>query len=450
MALRSFIKLLLCLLVSVLVWFQFPDTPQLQTGLSLLTLFALLWLSETFHITITALMIPVAAVLSGVFDVKEALVNFAHPVIFLFLGGFALAAAMRKQGLDRRVAGVLLHLARGNGLRSAVYLFIATALLSMWISNTATTAMMLPLALGLLADTDYKEAPRDYWFVLLGVAYSANLGGIGTVLGSPPNAIAAASVGLDFFDWLKLGLPFVMVSFPLMLLSLWLLFRPKLESLSQVRMETSTQLTTQQKLTLLLFLSCVVLWISSTKLAALLGIAGHQDSLIALVAIFAIGALRLAEWKDIQQTADWGVLLLFGGGLTLSAMMKATGASVFIGQLIGVVMATSPLLLALLVVAAMIVLLTEFTSNTASAALLIPVFAGVSASLGWPEEVLAVTIAIGASCAFMMPVATPPNAIVYGSGQVPQSRMMRAGLLLNVLMISLLTAWGWWLISRLA
>lgn len=444
---KAVLKLLFCLLPTLLVWLSFGETPDLRVGLSFLTLFALLWLSETFHITITALLIPVAAVLSGVFSVEESLESFSHPVIFLFLGGFALAAAMRKQGLDRRVAAVLLVMARGNGLRSALLLFVATALLSMWISNTATAAMMLPMALGLLADTEYDEAPRDYWFVLLGVAYSANIGGIGTLLGSPPNAIAAASLGMEFVDWLKLGLPFVLIAFPIMLFVLWWLLRPKLKGVKPVPIEKGAPLNGSQKATLVVFLACVVLWISSASLASVLGIDGHQDTLIALIAVFAIGALRLAHWRDIQQTADWGVLLLFGGGLTLSAVMKATGASVYIGQVIGVLMATSPLLLALLAVTTMIVLLTEFSSNTASAALLIPIFAGVSASLGWPEEVLAVILAMGASCAFMMPVATPPNAIVFGSGKVPQSQMMLAGVFLNIAMIGLLICGAWWFLS---
>ena len=433
------ITLLLVFIISLAFYWGLDLALPLRTGLAILTLIALLWLTETFHITITALLVPVLAVLGGIFSVTEALQNFANPIIFLFLGGFALAAALHEQGLDQRIAAMVLRLAKGRMNIAALLIFAATAFVSMWISNTATAAMMLPLALGLLARQPYQQHRNNYWFMLLGIAYSANIGGIGTLVGSPPNAIAAAAMELSFVDWLSFGIPTVVVMFPVVLLALWLVFRPDLSH--RFEAETCEQpLTQQQWLTLGVFLLTVLLWLLSRPLSGWLGIDTGFDSLVAILAIVLIAALRLADWKAIQHSADWGVLLLFGGGLTLSALLQVTGTSVFLAQsIIGLLEGVSPILF-LLAVTAFVILLTEIASNTASSALLIPIFISIAEAMGLSPVVMASVIAVTASCAFMLPVATPPNAIVFGSGYVPQRVMMRAGVLLNLSMTLLIAA----------
>lgn len=436
---KTVYTLLLAIGLAALI-FMFSEQPYaLRMGLSILTLIAVLWMTETFHVSITALLVPLLAVLSGIFDIKQALSQFAHPVIILFLGGFALATALHRQKLDQRIANSILRLARGRALIAAIMIFVATAFISMWISNTATAAMMLPLALGLLTQLDYDKHRHSYWFVLLGIAYSANIGGIGTLVGSPPNAIAAANTGISFLQWLKFGLPAVLLMFPLAMTVLYWRFRPQLDFCFDMQ-SSPEPLTGQQKLTLLVFVITVCGWLFSKYLSAWLGVEGDFDALVSLFAIVLLATLRLIRWQDLQTQTDWGVLILFGGGLTLSAILQTTGSSAFLGQLMLEGLQQAPLWIFLLVLTAFVVMLTEIASNTASSALLIPIFIGVAQHFEISPQLIAVLIAIAASCAFMLPVATPPNAIVYGSGLVPQQQMMRVGMMLNLLMTLLITA----------
>lgn len=430
------IKLVVAILLSGVTYWMCRDNPELGVGLSIVVLIATLWVTETFHITFTALLIPVLTVLTGIFTVTEAFREFANPIIFLFLGGFALAAVMRKQEIDKRLACGLIRLAGGRRDLAILLLFVGTAFLSMWISNTATAAMILPLALGLLANRPYENNKRLYWFVLLGVAYSANIGGIGTIVGSPPNAIAAANADIDFLQWMSIGVPAVMIMLPLMLWLLWFSLRPAIDQTPVPQVEQQP-LNREQMMTLAVFALTVLLWLLSKPICLLLDIGGGFDAIVAINALLLIGVLRLASWKDIESGADWGVLLLFGGGLTLSAMMQATGASHYLAEQVVTISDGMPLIVFLLMSAALIIFLTEITSNTASSALLIPIFISIAQAMSLPPMIFAMLIAVGASCAFMLPVATPPNAIIFGSGYVPQRQMMRAGLKLNLVMILL-------------
>lgn len=442
---RRLWTLLLALAVGAFIYGGLGLEPQLRIGLAILATITTLWVTETFHITITALLIPLLTVLSGAFSVAEALANFAHPVIFLFLGGFALAAALKRQGLDIRLALLVMRLARGRIALAVILLFAATAFTSMWISNTATSAMMLPLGLGLLGGAQYSEHKRSYWFVLLGIAYSANIGGIGTLVGSPPNAIAAAAVGIDFVGWLAIGLPTVVVMFPLVIAVLWWVFRPQLDALSEYRAEV-TPLQREQWLTLLIFAVTVLLWLLSKPLSGLLHINSGFDSVVAVAAMIALAGVRVVSWQEIERSADWGVLLLFGGGLTLSALLKTTGSSLYLAQSITSLLQGAPLILLLLAITAFVVLLTEVASNTASSALLVPIFVSIAGAMGLSPVIMAAMIAVSASCAFMLPVATPPNAIVFGTGYIPQQQMMRVGMVLNMVMTLLIATVVWLLL----
>ncbi|GAB1460152.1 DASS family sodium-coupled anion symporter [Thauera sp.] len=393
-------------------------------GLALLATIAWLWLTEALHVSVTALLVPLLAAASGVLAFPEALLQFADPVVFLFLGGFALAAGLQRQGLDRWMAGQVLRRAGASFGRAVRWLFWLTAFLSMWISNTATAAMMLPLALGLLAPLPLDEHRRTWMYVLLGVAFSANIGGIGTLVGSPPNAIAAAAVGMGFAEWMSWGLPLVLVMMPLMEIGLRLVLRPRLDVMVTPPPAPGGWTTAQQKM-LALFGFTVLLWVFGAPLGAVLGFAQGYDAAVALLALVLLHGLRLAGWQDVERSTEWGVLLLFGGGLTLSKALAASGAAAWLATQLGGPLAALPAWVCIALMVLFALLLTEVTSNTASAALLIPLFLGLAPHV--ERAPLAVLVAVGTSCAFMLPVATPPNAIVFGSGHVPQRMMILGG-----------------------
>ena len=435
----SLLRMLACLAVSALVYRSAPQPDALRTGLALFVLIGGLWLTQALHLSVTALLVPLLAVLSGLMDLRTGLASFAHPIIFLFLGGFALAAALQQHGLDRALALAVLRLAAGRRNAAVALLFALTALLSMWISNTAAAAMMLPLALGLLREED---GPPERAFVLLGVAYSASIGGIGTLVGSPPNAIAAAQAGIGFAEWMRVGVPLVLLLLPMMAGTLFLVLRPGLggQDLPPATSTPATRWTRERRITLAVFGVTAAGWIGAAPLGRLLGITADVDSAVALAAIVALVASGAVRWPDIEARTQWGVLLLFGGGLALSEVMAVSGASRFMAGALTGALQDAPTVLMLLGVVAFVVFLTELVSNTASAALLVPIFMGVATALGLPPPLFAAAIAVSASCAFMLPVATPPNAIVYATEQVPQATMMRCGLVLNAVCIVAITA----------
>jgi len=379
-------KGLLTTIISAVVCFGIyhilPYGTDANKGIALLIFVAALWFTEAVHITVTALMVPILAVVLGFpdMDIKKAMAGFADPTIYIFFGGFALATALHMQRLDRKIAVSLLRLSRGNMKVAVLMLFAVTAFLSMWISNTATAAMMLPLAMGMMSHLDQEKERKTYVFVLLGIAYCASIGGLGTVVGSPPNMIAAKALNLDFVGWMKLGLPMLLLILPLMLFSMYVILKPNLNERVEVKAE-SIPWTLHRVIALLIFLAAAVAWVFSSKI------------------------------KEVATTFT----------------------------------AAHPLLV-IFVVATFIIFLTEFTSNTASAALLVPIFASIATQMGLPEQVLVFVIGIGASCAFMLPVATPPNAIVFGTGLIKQREMMNVGLLLNVLCIVLVALWAYFIL----
>jgi len=427
--------ILLSGLISIGIYMFLPADKNVLKGLAILFFLGTLWITVSLRITVTALLVPVVAVMIGIFNVKDALSYFAHPIIFLFLGGFALAAALHKYNLDELFAGYIMKAGGSRMIFSVLSLFVATALISMWISNTATTAIMLPVALGLISKLKERSHTTEV-FILLGVAYSANIGGIGTIIGSPPNAITAANLGLSFTDWLEFGIPFMLILLPIMMIVLYVMLRPKFPEIAAISRITTQDVFSNKKsyIVCAIFAFTVILWLLSKPISTWVGIENGFDSIIAVFAIVLLALFRTMKWKEIENFADWGVLLLFGGGLALSGVLSETGASAYLAKLVETHLASyGPFLLVLGSVTLMI-FLTEVASNTASAAILVPIFLVLGQEIGHdsPYE-LAITVGIAASCAFMLPVATPPNALVFGTERIKLREMMRVGFVLNII-----------------
>ena len=459
-------------------------------------LMATWWMTEALPLAATALL-PIAllpALTDGV-AVPDATAPYADPIVFLFLGGFLIAIAMQKWDLHRRIALLTLRRVGTHPRRIILGMMIATAFLSMWVSNTATTLMMLPIALSVLAlvvensvgsgqSTDEAELaerlggreslheviddPDVRLFgvaLLLSVAWAASIGGLGTLLGSPPNAIVAGYLATEldrdigFAEWMMLGLPLVVVFLTLAwLLVTRVIFRFRLDSIPGGRELIDSQIddlgpaSQGEKVVLAVFATAAFFWVVPGVLASIgdLGerapwLDGFDDTAIAITAglvMFLIpgddrGRMTL-EWHDAERGLPWGVLLLFGGGLSLAGAVAATGLDAWFGEQVGALGAL-PIVLLLAAVVTLVLLLTEVTSNTATAATFIPVLGGVAAGLGVDPVTLLIPAALAATCAFMLPVGTPPNAIVFGTGAVRIADMARGGAVLNVLGVVLIT-----------
>ncbi|WP_270991027.1 SLC13 family permease [Campylobacter upsaliensis] len=431
-----------------------PFETKANQGLAILAFIAVLWLSEALHVTITAILIPILAVILGIMPTATALKNIADPNIFLFFGAFALAATMHFQELDKIISQRILSLTKGNFALIVFSMFFVSAFLSMWISNTATTAMMVSLAFFILSQLDYEENKNTYVFVLLGIAFSANIGGIGTLVGTPPNAIVATNLDITFTEWLKYGIPVVLILLPLAILILYIILKPNLKFQIDMNLEKEIPMDTQKYITLILFILIINCWVFGSyinpfisKLLKLEEEIAYFDSLISLLGIVLLCAFRTVSWRKVQEGTDWGLLILFGSGILLSIILKDSGASQIISQYFLNLLVDSNLFLIVLLISLFIIFLTEFTSNIAVAALFVPLFISVADSLGMLPLGLALIIGIGASCAFMLPVATPPNAIVFGTGYIKQSQMVRVGIYLNILcsIIIALMAYFFWL-----
>jgi sodium-dependent dicarboxylate transporter 2/3/5 len=441
------------------------------------------WMTEAVDIEVTALL-PVACFpLSGAATLAATLQPYASDVIFLFMGSFMLGAAIEHCGLDRKLAIATLRMAGNSPARIIGGFMLATAMLSMWISNTACAAMMVPIALSVVDDMLRRRTGRgladggiaqecvpERHFasaLLLGVAYAASIGGTATIVGSPPNGIAARFLEqtygrqVGFAEWIMLGGTFTVVFLPLcwLMLTRWLfpanVDAPWAKEPAPARLE-SEPLTRAQRTVLAVFFITALLWIFGPLLRELsIGgvrpLARLTDTVTAMLAALALFSLpvdrqgtRALTWKRASNI-PWGVLILFGGGLTLAAAVEANGVSHWIGALTRHWNVLPPLLM-LLAIVTLIVFLSEVTSNTAQVATMLPVLAAMAPGLGLNPYLLVVACTLGASSAYMMPVGTPPNAIVFGTGLVTMPQMMRAGIALNLAGIVVITLICWLLV----
>lgn len=436
---RGYMILALDFLLFLALIKMLPFTPTENRGLALLIFIGILWLTEAFNITVTSLMVPILAIGLNVLPTKAAFAPFSEPIIFMFFGGFVLAAVMNIQKLDLWIANHIIRLARGNLKLTVLYLFAATAGLSLFINNTAVAAMMLPLTLGILKKVDLKTNRALYVFVLLGVAFSASIGGIGTLTGSAPNAILASQLKITFSEWLFYGIPVAILLMIGMVFSLLVVLRPNFNVPFEISLE-GIPLTSKRKITLAVFVIAAFFLVFGSWLEPFIRSAlelsqpiKNFDAVVAMTAVIILCITHTATWSEIQDRTEWGVLMLFGGGLVLGIVLKETGASKILADTIVNYIGVQHWLVMTLVLTAFIVFLTEFTSNTATAALMTPIFISVAEGLGLPPVSLAAIVACSASCAFMLPIATPPNAIVFSTGYIKQSEMVKVGFILNII-----------------
>jgi len=408
---------------------------------------AIWWITEAVPIPVTGLLPLAIFPLVGVLTANEVGQAYGSPLILLYLGGFMLSMAMERSGAHRRLALGMVRLFGGGG-RAVVFGFmVAAAALSMWISNTATSLMLLPIALATLEHTKHV---RLRVALLLGVCYGCNVGGIGTPIGTPPNLIFmqvyqdTTQISLTFLDWMTWGMPVVILFVPL--IGLWL--TRGLGSAERLELPEVGIWRAEEKRTLAVFAMTAVLWITRQDpfggWSGLLNLPQANDASVALLAVLALFLVpngkgeRLLDWESAVRI-PWGILILFSGGICIASAFVSSGISQIIGESLAALNGL-PILLLLASICLCVTFLTEITSNTATTALLMPVLAAAALGANADPRLLMIPAAMSASCAFMLPVATGPNAVIFASGHVSIRDMAREGLVLNFIGAAVITA----------
>ncbi len=431
------------------------------------------WITEAVSISVTALLPLLLFPLLDIMPMAEVGANYGSPIVFLFFGGFVMALALEKVNLHKRIALNIIKLTGTTPNKVVLGFMIATAVLSMWISNTASTVVMLPIALSvinLLIDDEDGFTKSDQNFalsVMLGIAFSANAGGIATVIGTPPNSVLIGlleneyNIQISFLKWMTLGLPFsiVMIAITYLVLVKWMFPNKSLrfnasKEVIQTELKKLGPTNGKEKMVLLIFGVTIFLWVFRTLINSILPQLGLSDTMISIFAAISLFAIPynlkkgdfIITWKDTSQLA-WGILILFGGGLALAKGMSVSG----IVDLVAGAIASSDI--SILVTASLLILLmlfmTELMSNVALVAVLAPVVAGIAIGLEIPILYLLIPVTMASSCAFMLPMATPPNAIVFASGYIKVPQMARVGIVLNLIAVGLLILVFQWVLPLL-
>ncbi len=418
---------------------ELPVGEDAHTVLWITVLVGTLWFTEAMPLHVTGLLGTFLLIVFSSVSTKEAFHPYFSPTIVLFFGGFILARAMQKHGLDKQIAT---GFCSGFGTKPTSFLLgimIITAFLSMWISNTASTAIMLPIVLFTLSKSKLKPFQSNYAkAVVLGVAFAATIGGIATIVGTPPNGIAVANLaeqGIDvtFIEWMYLTLPFVIVFLPIAWYILTKVYPPEIKKISMA--QKGGEWTDEHKKVLAIGGITMFLWITSF-------LHGIPDSTVALIPLLLLYLLGLLDTRDVSKI-NWAVLLLFGSGLSLGAAIDSSSLSGYLGAILGGLVAGQSLFMLFLSVIVFAVIMTLSASNTATAALIVPVVIPLAAITGAGIEELAVIAAMGTSLDFLVPVGTPPSAIAYSSGFIKVSDMLKAGVFITIAGVILLAIMAW-------
>lgn len=465
--------LLLAPILAILTWFLAVGLPYEARIVATIMVFCLVfWMTEVIPLSMTAFLGVLLAVMVGEAKIETAFQNLGHPIILLFIGSFLLARSMTRHGLDKRIA--LFILSQPFFQQSLFRLFLGFSLvsfvLSMWVSNSVTVAMLLPLTLGvtqLVCRQEHNQNAAVYF--LLGIAYSASIGGISTIIGSPPNLIgvnylAQQGVRIDFLQWMLMAMPVSLTMYGGMLLYMYYFLSKSSYNRQVVKTYVEEQISKKEKLkkgelvTMGVFTIAVILWVTP----GFLNLFGLEEGYTFMNTYFAestvavLAALLLFLIPPGQENKglgtitsedlvriDWDTILLFGGGMALGQLVVSSGLADTIGRGITVFIDPEQQLMLIFLLVLLVLFLTEVSSNTAIAITFVPIIIGVLHEINVPLLYPVLGVVIACSFAFMLPVATPPNAIVYGSKQVPIAAMVRAGLILNLFGAALITAWTW-------
>ena len=439
-----------------------PENESANSVIAVAIWMVIWWITEAVSISVTALLPLVLFPVMNIMSITDVGANYGSPIIFLFFGGFVLALALEKVNLHKRIALNIIKITGTTPNKVVLGFMIATASLSMWISNTASTVVMLPIAMsviGLLINDQDGYTKNDQNFalsVMLGIAFSANAGGIATVIGTPPNSVMIGlleneyNIEISFLKWMTLGLPFsiILLIISYLVLVKWMFPNRQLQFKASKEVINSElknlgPISGKEKMVLVIFGITVFLWIFRTLINKIFPGLGLSDTIISMLAAISLFAVPynirrgdfIIKWNDTQKLA-WGILILFGGGLALAKGMSVSG----IVDIVSNAIATSDI--SILFTASLLIILmlfmTELMSNVALVAVLAPVVAGIAIGLNIPIIYLLIPVTIASSCAFMLPMATPPNAIVFASGYIKVHQMAKVGIILNLIAVILL------------
>jgi len=459
--------------ILVLFFFQ-PEglNPEAKAILASTIWIAIWWITEAIPIAVTALLPIILFPLTGGLDLTQTTTSFGHKYVFLYVGGFIIAIAIQKWNLHKRIALNIIRIIGTNVVKIILGFMIATAFMSMWISNTATAVMMLPIAMAIVAQL--KDNPNTIEdeneifgkALMLGIAYSASIGGVSTLIGTPPNLVLAGVVEetfgyeITFSEWFKFGFPISII----LLIICWkyitgIAFKFKQKDFPGGREEINNQLkligkiSYEEKLIAIVFSLTAFAWVTRDYLLIIL-IPVIDDTIIAMVSAIIIfllptkdGKRRLLNWDEAVKL-PWGILLLFGGGMALAAGFKESGLALWIGNQMTLLDGVSLFLLVFILITS-VNFLTEITSNLATTAMLLPILYPMAINIDVHPFILMVSTTVAASCAFMLPVATPPNAVVFGSGYLRIPDMVKIGIWMNIISIVLLTFFVFYLLPLL-